>query len=189
LPFYSRVIVLAPSGNINFSQNTNYINGAKNITKVTKPSINFEIRVHPDTIVEFNVGGSYSYNGSSSSLSSTSNQSYYTNGYQAGISIDLPFKMKLATDANYEQNYGRVQGYNLHYLIWDASLDRKLLKNDNLSIGLDATDLLNQNISTNRNVVNNVITDVKTNIIGRYILLKTVFKFTSKKKKEGDDYD
>jgi hypothetical protein len=186
LPFFSRLFELSPSGNINFSQNTNYINGVKNITRLTTPSISLDIRVHPDTIIEFYAGGSYSYNGSSSSLSSVSNQSFYTNGYKGGLTIEMPLKMKLATDVDYTEDNRRTQGYNLHYLIWNASLEKKLLKKDNLSIAVDATDLLNQNISTNRNVNNNVISDVKTNIIGRYILFKVVYKFKNNNKKEGE---
>ena len=44
-----------------------------------------------------------------------------------------------------------------------------------------------QSINTNRNVNDNVIRDVKSQIIGRYILFKVMFKFNSKKEKEEKD--
>jgi len=61
------------------------------------------------------------------------------------------------------------------------------LKNENLIVSIDATDILNQNINTSRTIQDNVITDNKTNIISRYILLKAIFKFNSNKTKENDE--
>ena len=50
-------------------------------------------------------------------------------------------------------------------------------------------DLLYQNIDTQRNVTDNVISDVKSHVVGRYILLKVMFKFNSNKNKDDEEGD
>ena len=57
----------------------------------------------------------------------------------------------------------------------------------NAEFRLSAYDILNQNISINRNISGNVITDTKTNVITQYFLLKATFKFNSNKTKEQDE--
>jgi hypothetical protein len=93
------------------------------------------------------------------------------------------------TEANLNSFSRRAEGFNKGFIIWNASLSKTLLKNENLILSLDAVDLLNQNISNQRQVADNVITDTKTTIIGRYILLKAVYKFNSNKEKEENDDD
>ena len=56
-------------------------------------------------------------------------------------------------------------------------------------MSVEANDILNQNISNQRNQNSNQITDTKTTIIKRYFLLKVLFKFNSQKTKEGGEDD
>ena len=78
--------------------------------------------------------------------------------------------------------------YNLNFILWDASVSRMFLKKENLIISVEAKDILNQNISNSRNVFNNIIVDQKTNIIGRYIMLRALYKFNVLKKTETDEF-
>ena len=105
----------------------------------------------------------------------------------ASLNLKLPFKFNLETNAQYVVNSRRAQGYNINYFIWNASIKRTFLKNENLIISIDAKDILNQNINTSRTIQDNVITDNKTNIISRYILLKAIFKFNSNKNKADEE--
>ena len=90
---------------------------------------------------------------------------------------------------NYINNGNRAVGYNLNYFILNASLSKTFLKNENLIVSAEANDILNQNISNQREVVTNKIIDTKTQIIRRYFLARVIFKFNSvNKKEEEDDY-
>jgi hypothetical protein len=95
----------------------------------------------------------------------------------------------LETDAEYNINSQRAAGYNINYVLWNASLSKMFLKNDNLILTISGNDILNQNISTQRTVQDNVITDSKTNIISRYFLLRLTYKFNSTKTKDSDEFD
>lgn len=187
VPLFSRVLELNPGLGYNFNNGKNFINGAENLTKHSGSSAEIEIRVHIDTL-EFSIGGNYSFSSTSSSLNSQSNQSYSSHSYNASLSLELLWKMKIETNASYEINKQRTQGYNINYILWNASLSKRFLKNENLIVSVDATDMLNQNVNTYRDIRDNVISDVKTTVIGRYILLKVIFKMNSnKKKEEGND--
>ena len=68
-------------------------------------------------------------------------------------------------------------------------MGRNFLKTENLSVSLNAFDMLNQNISNQRNVLGNQIVDEKTQVIKRYFLLKVLLKFNNQKTKVEDDND
>ncbi len=94
----------------------------------------------------------------------------------------------LESNADYTINTQRSKGYNINYLVWNANLSKTFLKKENFILGVYAYDILNQNISVDRDISSNVITDIKTNIITRYFLLKATFKFNSNKAKEENDF-
>lgn len=184
--FFSRLIEINPNFNFNYSNTINFINGEKNETKNFTPNGELDIKVETDTI-EVHFGGGVSYNTSSSSLSTKSDQSYYNTFYTGSVEFTFPGKFRLETDAKYTRNYGREDNYNLNYLIWNASLAKTFLKKENLILSFSVNDILNENITTERIVRDNVISDVNTQVVGRYFLFKVQFKFNSNKQKDEDE--
>lgn len=186
IPFFSKKIEIGPNLNGNYSSRKSFVNGAENITKALNTDINLAINL---TLENFSAGvtGSYGYNLSSSTLNSLSNKPYTSQGLSGYFNAKLPKKFILESDANYTINSKRSNGYNINYLVWNASFSKTFFTKENLIIGIYAYDILNQNISVNRNTSSNVITDTKTNIITRYFLLKLTYKFNSNKTKEDED--
>ena len=186
LPLFSKWIDLSPNMNGSYSNNTNYINGQKNNTRVSSTGGGLRIS-HESEKFSFSLSSEYDYNSPASTLNTNSNLPYSSQIYGADMKAQLPWKLFFETDGAYTINSRRTLGYNINFFLWNASFGRNFLKNENLSISVAATDLLNQNISTNRFVNDNIITDTKTNVIGRYIMLKIVFKFNSTKTKEENE--
>ncbi len=185
-PLFERVVELNPQLNFNYSSSVNYINSQKNTTKNFNPNGELDIKVETDTI-EIHFGGGVSYTGSSTSLNTQGDQNYYNTFYTASVEFTFPGKFKLETDARYTKNYGREDNYNLDYLIWNASLTKTLFKKENLLLSINVNDILDQNISTTRNVYDNVIRDVKSQLVGRYFLFKIQYKFNSNKDKTNEE--
>ncbi len=185
-PILDKVVEFNPNFNFQYNNNVNYINAIKNTTKTFSPNGELDIQIETDTI-EIHLGGGINYSNSSSTLNLNSDQSYYSTNYNASVEFTFPGKFKIETDAKYTQTYGREKDYNLNYLIWNATLSKTLLKNENLIVSVSATDLLNQNINSYHNTSDNVTSDVKSHVIGRYLLFKIQFKFNSNKKKEGEE--
>ncbi len=186
LPVFSKLFSLNPQFNGNYSNDISYINDQKNTTKTARGEINFSIDVQREKF-DFSIGNSFSYTDPSSTLNNQSNKPYASQQYNYSFNIKLPKNFSVESDGNYNINSKRSNGYNISYFLLNASVNKTFLKTENLIVSLVANDILNQNISTNRSVNYNVITDTKTNIIRRYILLKAVLKFNNNKTKEGED--
>ncbi len=186
IPMFSKLFELNPSVSGGTNSNTNYINGSKNITQLSTMQGSLDIAFDNDS-VEFRIGGNYSYNVPFSTLNNKNNVPFSEQQYSASFAMKLPFKFRIETNASYNILSKRTQGYNTNYVLWNASLIKTFFKNEILIASIDATDMLNQNINNRRTIQDNVITDTKTNIIGRYILLKIIWKFNSNKKKDDDE--
>jgi len=186
LPFFSKQLEIGPNLNASYASNKILVNQVENITKDLRSSLNLNINVEIDDF-EAGVSGSYSYNSSSSTLNNSSNKPYSTQSVSGFVKSKLPLKFFVETDANYTINSKRSNGYNINYLVWNASLSKTFGKRENFILGAYAYDMLNQNINVDRDISSNVITDIKTNIISRYFLLKATIKFNSNKAKEEED--
>lgn len=185
-PVFSRLLEFDLNQNYYYTSYSGFINNQKNSTTTSSTNSNLNVVLKLDTL-EFSIGYNFNYNSPSSTINAANNKPYTSQKINASLNLKLPLKFNLETNAEYIINSQRAQGYNINYFLWNASLKKTFLKNENLIVSLDATDILNQNINTSRTIQDNVITDNKTNIISRYILLKAVYKFNSNKTKEEDD--
>jgi hypothetical protein len=185
IPLFSRKLNLGISGNVNSYENNNFINNKRNTTRNTSysgsPSISLEGEKY-----YFEVGGGYTYNVPYSKIS-TNNKPYTSHSFNYQFRIETWKKIFIESDGNYQFNSQRAEGYNLNYFIINASINKNIGKLDNWVVALKGYDLLNQNISVDRRVYNNVITDTKTNIITRYFLFSITYRFNSQNEKPEDD--
>lgn len=176
---------LQVNANGNFTSSMNQINSINNDTRNTGIGSDISLNYNGDSL-RTEIGGGFDYNIPFNSLSVQSNQPYTTYNFRAVVDWSLPYRWFFKTDATYNINTGRTNGYNVNYLIWNASIQRSFLKTGNLLVGIEAYDILNQNISNYRTVNNNVIVDQRTNIIRRYFMAKVTLRFNNFKTKEED---
>lgn len=176
---------LRVNANGNFTSSMNQINSVNNDTRNTGIGSDVFLSYNGDTL-RFELGGGFDYNVPYNSLTTRSNQPYTTYNLRAEIDWTLPFRLVVKSDATYNINTGRTSGYNINYVIWNASIQRAFLKTGNLLFGIEAYDILNQNTSNYRTVNNNVIVDQRTNIIRRYFMAKLTLRFNNYKTKEND---
>ena len=185
-PVYKQIVTLNPDLNAGYSKFNNFVNGEKNITVNKSIGGGLDVTYETDSL-EFSLAGTVSYTDPKSSISASSSQPYYTQSYNADLTVKLPWKFGIESDARYTINSGRAAGYNLNYLIWNATVTKTFGKLENLILGVTVYDILNQNTSAGRDVNANVITDSQTNIIARYLLVKLTLKFNSAKIKENEE--
>lgn len=185
-PMFSRVLSININASTNFYSNNNIINSQKNTTKNTAYNGGLGLSLNLDKYF-FEINGNYDYNIPYSTLNQTNNKPYTTQSYNFSGRVELPKKIFIESDANYNINSKRTTGYNINYFIWNASLSKNFGKLENFILAVKAYDILNQNLIANRQVYNNIITDSKTKIITRYFLLSFTYKFNSQKTKENDN--
>lgn len=186
LPFYKNLFTLEPRFNTNYYNNVNYINGVKANTSQLTLTPELDISFRADKL-SFSIGGNYNYYKPFSTISNQSNQPYSTYELSGDIEYKLPKKFTISTEGTYTDNSRRTNGYNISYFIWNAEINKTFLKNENLIVAFNAYDILNQNISTRRTVMDNRIMDFKGQVIKQYFLLKVTFKFNSNKEKQEDN--
>ncbi len=184
---YKKILEINPGFNASYNRTISYINGLKNERSSVGFNVNFGINFNLDSL-SISTYSTFGRTSPSSTINSSTNQPYSTQIHQVFFSWTLPFwHITLKSDATYNINGQRAEGYNLNYFIWNASIDKAFLKTENLIISLQGNDMLNQNIIAQRYVSSNIITDYKTKIISRYFLLKLTYKFNNKKEKEEDN--
>jgi hypothetical protein len=71
----------------------------------------------------------------------------------------------------YQGNSGMSHGYNQNYFLWNASVGKKIFKDQRGEIKLQAYDLLHQNKSLTQNVYDTYYEDVSSNVMKPYVML------------------
>jgi hypothetical protein len=94
-------------------------------------------------------------------------------------------RLVLQNTLNEQINSGLGAGYNQSYLLWNASIGAKIFKNKAGQIKLAAYDLLNQNQSVSHSVSLTSISDSRTNILRRFLML--TFTYTLRNYQGGGD--
>lgn len=186
-PMFKKFLEVFPNVNSSYSKNISKIDGQDNTTINKSIGGGLEIRIERDSF-EFKIGGNYDYSIPTSTISTNAQLPYSSQSMSSGIMWRMPYRFNFETDAKYTVNSQRTDGYNINMFIWNASLSRTFLKNENLIVSFDVNDILGQNVSANRFVSGNIITDSRSNIITRYFMGRLTYKFNSTKTKEPDDF-
>jgi len=183
---FDKFLRVQPNIGVSYNKFNSRINTLDNTTTNTGFDGGLELSIDRDSVF-FSIGANYSYNIPESSLSFGSNQPYSIQTYRMNFSIDLPWKMEFETDADYFINSNLSAGFNQTPLLINASLSKRFLKTENLTLSFEANDILNQNIDVNRTINNNVIMDRTTQVIARYFLVRLQLRFNNNKTKVEDE--
>jgi hypothetical protein len=186
VPLFKKFIKVDYNFNMSHSNSVGYVNDLINVTQNTNYSPGLWFEKEFGEVFEIRVGGNYTYNVPKQTISLQSNKPYYTYGLEGSFRLKLFERLNISAEANYTDNGNRAVGYNIDYTILNASASYSFLKAKNLIIGVEANDILNQNINNRRDVQANRIVDTKTQIIRQYFLARITYKFTSQKEKKED---
>lgn len=194
IPLFNKFLRLDPNGSVtysNFKQEIIDLSGAEpqpaqlNTTISTTYSSGLNLSIRNDSI-EVSVGFNYSYTDPKSSLSIGANQPFTTQTYSAEIFYELPWRMFVESDARYMINRGRAPGFDISPFIWNAKINKRFTKTGNLIATIAAYDILNQNVGINRQILNNVIIDNRTQVIARYFMVGLTWRFNNNNTKEDE---
>jgi hypothetical protein len=156
---------------VNYNRDASIVNGAKNFTKNLTLGEDLRLNYNYKDKLDLGISTGISYTSVRYTVQKTQNTSYFTHTYSADVTYTLPKGFLIATDADYYANTGGTESFNQNFLMWNASFGKQLFKNKRGEVKLSVFDILNQNISVNRNVTENYIEDVQTNVLQRYFML------------------
>ncbi len=104
-------------------------------------------------------------------------QSYTNYGGNVGTTLRFPKKFYIESSLNVTATRGLANGFNRTVPIWNCTVSRNFLKNEQLALSITANDLLNRSIGVNRQVSLNTIEDRKSAVLSRYFLLNISYSF------------
>jgi len=126
-----------------------------------------------------NIDFSISYTGNYSIVKNTLQKKSDNNYFNQVTTLKfnwLPWKgLVLNTNLTHTLYTGLSQSYNQNYLLWNAALGYKFLKDQSLDVRVSIFDVLKQNNSITRNVTETYIEDSHTQVLTQYYMLTITY--------------
>ena len=175
--------------NPSFSRMTNFINGLENQT--VSRNIGFEAGLHKfkEKKYSLSLNQGINFNYSESSIRPEINTQYLTTRSDVDINLFLPkdFMLQTRVEYNWRQKTD-VFDQNNNAFIWNASLEKKLFKKQDMRLGFRMNDILNQNIGFRRNISSNFVSERTYNVIQRYWLVTLHWNFNKGQQKAEENW-
>lgn len=167
--------------NINLSAGFNYTRTPAIINNQTNYNDNYGINggvtigSNISEKIDFSAGYTGNYNIGKNTLQTQTDNSYYFQTTSLKFNW-LPWKgLVLNTNMIHTLYTGLGQGFNQEFLLWNAGVGYKFLKDRSLEVKLTAFDLLNQNTAVTRNITDTYIEDSQTNVLQQYFMLNVTY--------------
>jgi hypothetical protein len=153
---------------IDYSRNASIINYTTNFVRNLALEEELSLNYNYEDKLDLGINASISYNSVRYTLQKDQNTSYFTHSYSIDASYTFPHDFIVSTNADYTDYTGRTGGFNQSYILWNASLSRRLFKSKRGELKILVNDILNQNRNVIRNVFDNNIEDVQNITLKRF---------------------
>jgi hypothetical protein len=169
---------LSPNAFLN--QNTNFVNGARNVSKNLTISPRLGISKRKNNVYDFSVNFAPAYTNSTSSISKVAATKYWTFNYSANGSYTFPGKIEVGSDINFQFRQ-KLNDYdqNNNVISWNAYVEKKFFKKDQFTFRASINDILDQNKGYSRSVQPNAIIERNYLTFQRYGLLTLTYNFNT----------
>jgi Outer membrane protein beta-barrel family len=165
--------------NASANQNVNIVNGLKNNTTNTRFSFGFTFNYSKENKYDFSINSGINYNGARATIRRDVKTNFWANNHEVTLNVELPGKMTFGTDCEFEfRQKTSVFDNNNNVIRWNAKLEKKLMKKDNLILGVSITDILNQSLGFSRFASVNTVTENTYDVLRRFWMVSVTWNFT-----------
>ena len=185
--FNGRVIVNTPLKNKKFTINTmsmasygntnSFINGEKNKSKtlsvMERAGIDFR-----STYLDLGLNGNFRYNSTRNSLQGQNDMNTFNYGVGGNTTIYLPWNFKVESDITWSANAGYAEGFEQNEILWNASISKSFLKNNQGTLRFKIYDILQQRSNISRTVTASSISDSEYNTLNSYFMFHFIYRFS-----------
>lgn len=126
--------------------------------------------------IDFTISSNSSYQESTYTQNTELNNEQFVQYTKLRAYYNIMGGLVLRTDLNHQFNSGLNENIDPDYLLWNAELGYKFLKDDRVELSLLAFDILNENTSISRNITESYYEDVTTEVIDQYFMLSLRYK-------------
>jgi hypothetical protein len=167
------------SANANFTQTPGLVNGGLNYARVPSFGAGLSLSSNISANLDFTASTTSNQNYVINTLQTKLNTNYFSQVTRARLNWIVGPGINLATDLVHQAYSGLSAGYNQQYILWNASIGKKVFPGQRGEIKVYAFDLLGQNRSIQRNVTDAYYEDVQTTILQRYFMLMFTYNIRS----------
>ncbi len=164
--------------NGSMNRTINFIDNNKNAVLRLSPGVSLGGSIDRD-VYQLSLRTYTSYNNARNSYQHAADRQYFNinNYYSASVK---PFKnWRIYGDLSQTLYRGKPVSNNTSVYLLSAGIEHYLLKGQNLTLGLNGFDLLNQNAALQRSLsATGVTTRTETNTIGQYFSLRLTYKLS-----------
>lgn len=175
-PFQNRKYVVSLGGNASFFNNVSFVNDQRNKGRnwLLGQRLSFDYKLKK--WLESSLAVNFSLNNSEYSLQKQLNNTTRAWTISHNSRIFLPKGLVFTYDIDKTINDGFANNVTVNPLIINANLEKQFFAKKNLSVKLQAMDMLNENTNISRSVTATGFTDSRTNRLGRYYMLSFIFR-------------
>jgi outer membrane receptor protein involved in Fe transport len=174
------------NGGYTFNQLPALINDQRNLANNHTWSQGAMLSSNISERIDFALGYTANWSMVRNSLQQNADNDYLSTTGTFRLQWNTPQNVVVRTNMNYTRFDGLAEGIDAGYLLWNASIGYKLLKDRSLEVALNLFDLLNENNSIARSVTETWIEDSRTNVLGRYAMLTVTWNMRYFKKMSND---
>jgi hypothetical protein len=163
------------NGGVNYSHTPGIINYISNISNNYATSAGVFIGSNISQNLDFSLGYNGSYTIVKNTTQKQSDNNYFSHSSTFRINWIFWKGIVINTDVTHTLYNGLSQGFNQQYLLWNAYIGYKFLKDKSLEAKISVFDILNQNRSININVTGAYREESYTSVLRRYALFTLTY--------------
>ena len=163
--------------NLNLNTGYTYTNSPSVLNSQFNRSKNhvFSAGFYLSSNISQNIDFSVAYNGSLNQVRNSLPAKPATDYYNHRVTLNLTYnfldRFVLSSDASQLNYTGLSQSSNENYILWNAYIGYKMLKNKSLELKASIYDILNQNQGISRTVSDTYTEDSQSNVLKQYAML------------------
>lgn len=161
-------------GGVSYTSSPGLINNRLNYANTTNFSPGMVLSSNVSENLDFTISYNANYNLVKNTIQSQGNQNYYYQVASAKLNWVVYKGFVLNTDITHTL-YTGLGSYDQSFFLWNASIAKKLFKDQNGEIKLYVYDILNQNNSVSRSVSPTYIDDTRTQVLRQYFMLSFTY--------------
>ncbi|UXP33683.1 outer membrane beta-barrel protein [Reichenbachiella agarivorans] len=162
---------LNTSVGLNYSRKPGMTNDILNIANTYSGNLNLALASNFSEKIDFNIYYDVSANQVINTIQSNSNSNYITQTTGAKINWIFGDGFVFRNDIYYQKYQGVNDSFDTDYVLWNMSVAKKFLKNDQAEVELSVFDLLGQNQSFSQSINPGYIEEVRTQVLQQYFML------------------
>ncbi len=161
-----------------FSNAVGFTNGQRNRSQSFQFDLRPGLAFRPDYF-EAELRPRYTLQTVNNSVQDSGDRTVHSYGGNLYLSYTAPFGIVLNSDLSFTATRGYANGFDENRWQWDASISYEMLRDRSLTLSLKAYDILGQQSNIRRTVTANYIDDIRTNSLGRYVMVTLSYKFNT----------